>query len=118
MVDVRSPAEFAGEVLAPPHLPQEQAQVPGHIPGAANVPWATAAREDGSFKSPDELGRIYGEAGATPDRDVIAYCRIGERSSHTWFVLHEILGYPRVRNYDGSWTEYGSLVGVPVETAP
>jgi thiosulfate/3-mercaptopyruvate sulfurtransferase len=117
MIDVRSPAEFAGEVLAPPHLPQEQAQVPGHIPGAANVPWATAAREDGSFRSPDELARIYAEAGATPERDVIAYCRIGERSSHTWFVLHEILGYPRVRNYDGSWTEYGSLVGVPVETA-
>jgi thiosulfate/3-mercaptopyruvate sulfurtransferase len=117
MVDVRSPAEFSGEVLAPPHLPQEQAQVPGHIPGAANVPWATAAREDGSFKSTDELRRIYGEAGVTPDRDVIAYCRIGERSSHTWFVLHEILGYPRVRNYDGSWTEYGSLVGVPVERA-
>jgi thiosulfate/3-mercaptopyruvate sulfurtransferase len=81
------------------------------------VPWATAAREDGSFKDRDELARIYREAGATPDRDVIAYCRIGERSSHTWFVLHEILGYPRVRNYDGSWTEYGSLVGVPVETA-
>jgi thiosulfate/3-mercaptopyruvate sulfurtransferase len=117
MIDVRSPAEFAGEVLAPPHLPQEQAQVPGHIPGAANVPWATAAREDGSFRSPDELARIYAEAGATRDRDVIAYCRIGERSSHTWFVLHEILGYPRVRNYDGSWTEYGSLVGVPVERA-
>jgi thiosulfate/3-mercaptopyruvate sulfurtransferase len=117
MVDVRSPAEYAGEVLAPPDLPQEQAQVSGHIPGAANVPWATAAREDGSFKSPDELARIYGDAGLTPDRDVIAYCRIGERSSHTWFVLHEILGYPRVRNYDGSWTEYGSMVGVPVETA-
>jgi thiosulfate/3-mercaptopyruvate sulfurtransferase len=117
MIDVRSPAEFAGEVLAPPHLPQEQAQVPGHIPGAANVPWATAAREDGSFRSRDELARIYADAGATPDRDVIAYCRIGERSSHTWFALHEILGYPRVRNYDGSWTEYGSMVGVPVETA-
>jgi thiosulfate/3-mercaptopyruvate sulfurtransferase len=116
IVDVRSPAEFSGELLAPPHLPQEHAQVPGHIPGAANIPWATAAREDGSFRSPEELRRIYSEAGVTPDRDVIAYCRIGERSSHTWFVLHEILGYPTVRNYDGSWTEYGSLVGVPVET--
>jgi thiosulfate/3-mercaptopyruvate sulfurtransferase len=115
MVDVRSPAEFSGEVLAPPHLPQEQAQVPGHIPGAANIPWATAANEDGSFKSDDELTRIYGGVGVTPDTDVIAYCRIGERSSHTWFVLHELLGYDRVRNYDGSWTEYGSLVGVPVE---
>ncbi len=115
MVDVRSPAEFSGEVLAPPHLPQEQAQVPGHVPGAANVPWATAAREDGSFKSDEELTQIYGGVGVTPDTDVIAYCRIGERSSHTWFVLHELLGYERVRNYDGSWTEYGSMVGVPVE---
>ena len=115
MVDVRSPAEFSGEVLAPPHLPQEQAQVPGHIPGAANVPWATAARDDGSFKTDQELTDIYGGVGVTPDTDVIAYCRIGERSSHTWFVLHEILGYEKVRNYDGSWTEYGSLVGVPVE---
>jgi thiosulfate/3-mercaptopyruvate sulfurtransferase len=115
MVDVRSPAEFSGEVLAPPHLPQEQAQVPGHVPGAANVPWASAAREDGSFKSDAELTEIYGAVGVTPDTDVIAYCRIGERSSHTWFVLHELLGYPQVRNYDGSWTEYGSLVGVPVE---
>lgn len=115
MVDVRSPAEYSGEILAPPHLPQEQAQVPGHIPGAANVPWATAANEDGSFKSDDELAAIYGNVGVTGDKDVIAYCRIGERSSHTWFVLHEILGYPNVRNYDGSWTEYGSLVGVPVE---
>jgi thiosulfate/3-mercaptopyruvate sulfurtransferase len=115
MVDVRSPAEFSGEVLAPPHLPQEQAQVPGHIPGAANVPWASAAREDGSFKSDEELTALYGGVGVTADKDVIAYCRIGERSSHTWFVLHELLGYPRVSNYDGSWTEYGSLVGVPVE---
>jgi thiosulfate/3-mercaptopyruvate sulfurtransferase len=115
MVDVRSPAEFSGEVLAPPHLPQEQAQVPGHIPGAANVPWATAAREDGSFKSDEELQQIYGNVGVSADKDVIAYCRIGERSSHTWFALHELLGYERVRNYDGSWTEYGSLVGVPVE---
>ena len=115
MVDVRSPAEFSGEILAPPHLPQEQAQVPGHIPGAANVPWASAAQEDGSFKSDADLTVLYGGVGVTPDTDVIAYCRIGERSSHTWFVLHEILGYGRVRNYDGSWTEYGSLVGVPVE---
>jgi thiosulfate/3-mercaptopyruvate sulfurtransferase len=115
MVDVRSPGEYSGEVMAPPHLPQEAAQVPGHIPGAANVPWASAAREDGSFRSDEELSALYGGVGVTPDSDVIAYCRIGERSSHTWFVLHEILGYERVRNYDGSWTEYGSLVGVPVE---
>ncbi|WP_217913130.1 sulfurtransferase [Miltoncostaea marina] len=115
MVDVRSPAEYSGEVMAPPHLPQEQAQVPGHIPGAANVPWASTAKDDGSFKSDDELTKLYSDVGVTPDTDVIAYCRIGERSSHSWFVLHEILGYERVRNYDGSWTEYGSLVGVPVE---
>ncbi len=115
LVDVRSPAEYAGELVAPPHLPQEAAQVPGHIPTAANVPWASAAREDGSFKSDEELTALYGNVGVTPDKDVIAYCRIGERSSHTWFVLHELLGYPTVRNYDGSWTEYGSLVGVPVE---
>jgi thiosulfate/3-mercaptopyruvate sulfurtransferase len=115
MVDVRSPAEYAGEIVAPPHLPQEQAQVPGHIPGAANVPWASAAREDGSFKSDEELRALYEAQGLLPETDVISYCRIGERSSHTWFVLHELLGYERVRNYDGSWTEYGSLVGVPVE---
>ena len=115
MVDVRSPAEYAGEIVAPPHLPQEQAQVPGHIPGAANVPWASAAREDGSFRSDEELRAIYEAQGLLPETDVISYCRIGERSSHTWFVLHELLGYERVRNYDGSWTEYGSLVGVPVE---
>lgn len=114
-VDVRSPAEFSGEMLAPPHLPQEQAQVPGHIPGAANVPWASAARDDGSFKSDEELTALYDNVGVTRDTDVIAYCRIGERSSHSWFVLHELLGYEKVRNYDGSWTEYGSLVGVPVE---
>ncbi len=114
-VDVRSPAEFSGEVLAPPHLPQEQAQVPGHIPGAANVPWASTARDDGSFKSDEELTALYDDVGVTPETDVIAYCRIGERSSHSWFVLHELLGYEKVRNYDGSWTEYGSLVGVPVE---
>ncbi len=114
-VDVRSPAEYTGELVAPPHLPQEQAQVPGHIPGAANVPWALAAREDGSFKSDDELRKLYGDVDVTADKQVTAYCRIGERSSHTWFVLHELLEYPNVRNYDGSWTEYGSLVGVPVE---
>jgi len=114
-VDVRSPEEYRGEKLAPDHLPQEQAQVPGHIPGAANVPWAKAANEDGSFKSADELKELYGGQGVTADKEVIAYCRIGERSSHTWFALHELLGYGNVKNYDGSWTEYGSLVGVPVE---
>jgi thiosulfate/3-mercaptopyruvate sulfurtransferase len=115
LVDVRSPAEFAGEVLAPPHLPQEQPQVPGHIPGARNIPWSKAANEDGSFKSVDELRALYQGAGVLPDGEVITYCRIGERAAHTWFVLTELLGYPTVRNYDGSWTEYGSLVGVPVE---
>ncbi len=114
-VDVRSPQEYSGEVLAPPHLPQEQAQVPGHIPGAVNIPWSKAANDDGTFKSDDELRSLYEGAGVTPDGETIAYCRIGERSAHTWFVLHELLGYGNVRNYDGSWTEYGSLVGVPVE---
>ena len=114
-VDVRSPEEFRGEKLAPDHLPQEAAQVPGHIAGAANIPWAKAANEDGTFKSADELRAIYGAEGITGDAPVIAYCRIGERAAHTWFALHELLGYPDVRNYDGSWTEYGSLVGVPVE---
>jgi len=114
-VDVRSPEEFRGEKLAPDHLPQEQAQVPGHIPGASNVPWAKAANDDGTFKSADELKELYEGAGATADKEVVAYCRIGERSSHTWFVLKELLGYENVKNYDGSWTEYGSLVGVPVE---
>jgi thiosulfate/3-mercaptopyruvate sulfurtransferase len=114
-VDVRAPEEYRGEKLAPDHLPQEQAQVPGHIPGAANVPWAKAANDDGTFKSAEELGELYDAAGASPELDVIAYCRIGERSSHTWFALHELLGLERVKNYDGSWTEYGSLVGVPVE---
>jgi thiosulfate/3-mercaptopyruvate sulfurtransferase len=114
-VDVRSPEEFRGELLAPPHLPQEQAQVPGHIPGAANITWSKAARDDGSFKPADELKELYESEGITPGGEVIAYCRIGERSSHTWFVLSELLGYPAVKNYDGSWTEYGSLVGVPVE---
>ena len=115
MVDVRSPEEFRGEKLAPDHLPQEQAQVPGHIPGAANVPWGKAANEDGTFKSADELKALYEGEGITPDKEIIAYCRIGERSSHTWFALTELLGYGKVKNYDGSWTEYGSLVGAPVE---
>jgi thiosulfate/3-mercaptopyruvate sulfurtransferase len=114
-VDVRSPEEFRGEKLAPDHLPQEQSQVPGHIPSAANIPWVKAANEDGTFKSADELRSLYEGEGVTPDREVIAYCRIGERSSHTWFALTELLGYGAVRNYDGSWTEYGSLVGAPVE---
>jgi thiosulfate/3-mercaptopyruvate sulfurtransferase len=116
-VDVRSPEEFRGEKLAPDHLPQEQAQVPGHIPGAANVPWAKAANEDGTFKSADELRALYETEGVTDDREIIAYCRIGERSSHTWFALTELLGYRNVKNYDGSWIEYGSLVGAPVEKA-
>jgi len=115
LVDVRSPEEFRGEKLAPDHLPGEQAQVPGHVPGAVNVPWARAANDDGTFKSADELHDLYTRLGITPDRQVIAYCRIGERSSHTWFALTELLGYPDVKNYDGSWTEYGSLVSVPVE---
>jgi thiosulfate/3-mercaptopyruvate sulfurtransferase len=114
-VDVRSPEEFRGEKLAPDHLPQEQSQVPGHIAGAANIPWAKAANEDGTFKDAEELRALYEAYGITPDREVVAYCRIGERSSHTWFALQELLGYPNVKNYDGSWTEYGSLVGAPVE---
>ena len=114
-VDVRSPEEFRGEKLAPDHLPQEQAQVPGHIKGAANIPWAKAANEDGTFKSADELRELYAAEGITGDGEVIAYCRIGERSSHTWFALQELLGFENVKNYDGSWTEYGSLVGAPVE---
>jgi thiosulfate/3-mercaptopyruvate sulfurtransferase len=115
LVDVRSPAEFNGELLAPAALPQEGAQRAGHVPGAANIPWGAAVNDDGTFKSADELRGLYAATGITGDRDVIAYCRIGERSSHTWFVLHELLGFDRVRNYDGSWTEYGSLVGVPIE---
>ena len=114
-IDVRSPEEFRGELLAPPHLPQEQAQVPGHIPGASNVTWSKAVNEDGTFKTADELKELYGSQGVTADKDVVTYCRIGERSSHSWFVLKELLGYPNVRNYDGSWTEYGSLVGVAIE---
>jgi len=115
LVDVRSPAEFSGELLAPANLPQEGAQRGGHIPGAANVPWSMAVNSDGTFKSADELRAIYEGKGVTPDKDVIAYCRIGERSSHTWFVLNYLLGYPKIRNYDGSWTEWGSLIGAPIE---
>ncbi|HEY0448994.1 sulfurtransferase [Actinophytocola sp.] len=118
LVDVRSPDEFSGKLLAPAHLPQEQAQRGGHIPSAINVPWSKAANEDGTFKSSDELRDLYKEAGIDEGKATIAYCRIGERSSHTWFALHELLGYPDVKNYDGSWTEYGSLVGVPVEIGP
>jgi thiosulfate/3-mercaptopyruvate sulfurtransferase len=116
LVDVRSPDEFSGKLLAPAHLPQEQAQRAGHIPTAKNVPWSKAANDDGTFKSDDDLRKLYGdEAGLDFGRDTIAYCRIGERSAHTWFVLHELLDQPKVKNYDGSWTEYGSLVGVPIE---
>ncbi|MBB5154539.1 sulfurtransferase [Saccharopolyspora phatthalungensis] len=114
LVDVRSPDEFAGKLLAPAHLPQESAQRAGHIPSAINVPWSKAANEDGTFKSDDELAELYQEAGLDTTKDTIAYCRIGERSSHTWFVLRELLGNTNVKNYDGSWTEYGSLVGVPI----
>jgi len=115
LVDVRSPDEFSGKILAPAHLPQEQSQRPGHIPGAINVPWSRAANEDGTFKSDEELTAIYAAAGLDDARETIAYCRIGERSSHTWFVLQELLGHKNVKNYDGSWTEYGSLVGAPIE---
>ncbi len=115
LVDVRSPGEFSGELLAPANLPQEGAQRGGHIPGAANIPWSSAVQADGTFKSADELRELYGGKGVTPDKEVVAYCRIGERSSHTWYVLHYLLGYPQVRNYDGSWTEWGSLIGVPIE---
>ena len=115
LVDVRSPDEFAGRLMAPAHLPQEQAQRAGHIPTAKNVPWSKAAEDDGTFKTDDQLEALYGDAGIDPDRETIAYCRIGERSAHTWFVLHELLDRPHVKNYDGSWTEYGSLVGVPIE---
>jgi thiosulfate/3-mercaptopyruvate sulfurtransferase len=114
LVDVRSPDEYAGRLLAPAHLPQEQAQRAGHVPTSINVPWSKAANDDGTFKSDDELREIYGEAGLDDGKDTIALCRIGERSSHTWFVLKELLGHQNVKNYDGSWTEYGSLVGVPV----
>ena len=115
LVDVRSPDEFSGKLLAPAHLPQESAQRPGHVPSARNIPWSKAANEDGTFKSDDELRDLYSGAGVDFGKDTIAYCRIGERSAHTWFVLHELLGQGSVKNYDGSWTEYGSLVGVPIE---
>jgi thiosulfate/3-mercaptopyruvate sulfurtransferase len=116
LVDVRSPEEYRGELSAPAHLPQEAAQRRGHIPGAVNVPWSQAVAPDGTFKPIDELRELYGARGVDGADEIVAYCRIGERSSHTWFVLHELLGYGNVRNYDGSWTEYGSLVGVPIET--
>jgi thiosulfate/3-mercaptopyruvate sulfurtransferase len=118
LVDVRSPAEFAGEIISPQGYEQEGAQRGGHIPGAASIPWAQAVREDGTFKSADELSEIYGSKGVLNGDDIIAYCRIGERSAHTWFVLHELLGRDEVKNYDGSWTEWGNLVGVPVEKGP
>jgi len=114
LIDVRSPDEYAGRLLAPAHLPQEAAQIGGHIPTAGNVPWSKAANDDGTFRSDDELKELYADAGLDEGKDTIAYCRIGERSSHTWFVLKEILGYPNVKNYDGSWSEYGSLRSVPV----
>ncbi|BBX86058.1 sulfurtransferase [Mycolicibacterium aubagnense] len=115
LVDVRSPDEFSGKILAPAHLPQEQSQRPGHVPSAINVPWSRAANDDGTFKSDEELAKIYADAGLDGEKETIAYCRIGERSSHTWFVLQELLGHRNVKNYDGSWTEYGSLVGAPIE---
>jgi thiosulfate/3-mercaptopyruvate sulfurtransferase len=115
LVDVRSPQEYAGDLIAPPGYEQEGAQRGGHIPTAQSVPWAQAVRDDGTFKSPDELRALYEGKGVTPDKEVTAYCRIGERSAHTWFVLRELLGYERVKNYDGSWTEWGNLVDVPIE---
>ncbi|HEX7321627.1 MAG TPA: sulfurtransferase [Mycobacterium sp.] len=115
LIDVRSPEEFAGKILAPAHLPQEQSQQRGHVPSAINVPWSRAANEDGTFKSDEALAKLYADAGLDGQKDTIAYCRIGERSSHTWFALHELLGHRNVKNYDGSWMEYGSLVGAPIE---
>ena len=115
LVDVRSPQEFSGELMAPPGYEQEGASRTGHIPGAQSIPWATAVRDDGTFKSTDELQEMYGAKGVTPEKEVRAYCRIGERSAHTWFVLRELLGYENVKNYDGSWTEWGNLVEVPIE---
>ncbi|MCH7570990.1 MAG: sulfurtransferase, partial [Deltaproteobacteria bacterium] len=114
LVDVRSPDEFTGKILSPPGLP-ETCQRGGHIPKAQNIPWGMACNEDGTFKNADELKELYANKGVTPDKDVIAYCRIGERSSHSWFALKYLLGYPNVKNYDGSWTEWGNLVGAPVE---
>jgi thiosulfate/3-mercaptopyruvate sulfurtransferase len=115
LVDVRSPGEYAGDLIAPPGYEQEGAQRGGHIPSAVSIPWASAVKDDGTFKGPGELRELYGGKGVTPDKEVTAYCRIGERSAHTWFVLRELLGYERVRNYDGSWTEWGNLVDVPIE---
>jgi thiosulfate/3-mercaptopyruvate sulfurtransferase len=115
LVDVRSPQEYAGELISPPGYEQEGAQRAGHIPTAESIPWAQAVRDDGTFKPADELRRLYEGKGVTQDKAVTAYCRIGERSAHTWFVLRELLGYPDVRNYDGSWTEWGNLVDVPIE---
>ena len=115
LVDVRSPAEFSGELMAPANLPQEGSQRGGHIPGASNIPWGQAVAEDGTFKSADDLRALYGGQGIDGGRETIAYCRIGERSSHTWFVLTQLLGFENVRNYDGSWTEWGSIVGAPIE---
>jgi thiosulfate/3-mercaptopyruvate sulfurtransferase len=115
LVDVRSPQEYSGELMAPPGYEQEGALRTGHIPTAQSIPWAEAVRDDGTFKPLDELRALYGDKGVTPDKDVVAYCRIGERSAHTWFVLRELLGYPSVRNYDGSWTEWGNLIDVPIE---
>jgi thiosulfate/3-mercaptopyruvate sulfurtransferase len=115
LVDVRSPAEYAGELIAPPGYEQEGAQRAGHIPTAVSIPWASAVRENGTFKAAPELRELYAAKGVTPDKEIVAYCRIGERSAHTWFVLHDLLGFERVRNYDGSWTEWGNLVDVPIE---
>ncbi len=115
LVDVRSPQEYSGELMAPPGYEQEGAARTGHIPSAQSIPWAQAVKDDGTFKSADDLRELYGGKGVTADKKVTAYCRIGERSAHTWFVLHELLGFKDVRNYDGSWTEWGNLVGVPIE---
>jgi thiosulfate/3-mercaptopyruvate sulfurtransferase len=115
LVDVRSPGEFSGDLIAPPGYEQEGAQRGGHIPTAASIPWASAVSDEGTFKSAEELRELYAAKGVTPDKEVTTYCRIGERSAHTWFVLSELLGYERVRNYDGSWTEWGNLVDVPIE---
>jgi thiosulfate/3-mercaptopyruvate sulfurtransferase len=115
LVDVRSPAEFTGEITAPPEYPNEHAQRGGHIPGAVNIPWSQAVKEDGTFKSAEELGKLYQSKGVTPEKEVITYCRIGERSSFSWFVLKYLLGYPNVKNYDGSWTEWGNMVRNPIE---
>jgi thiosulfate/3-mercaptopyruvate sulfurtransferase len=117
LVDVRSPAEYVGDIIAPPGM-TETAQRAGHIPGAKNVPWATAVAEDGTFKPVEELKKIYGGKGVAAEKDVVAYCRIGERSSHTWFALKYLLGFPNVRNYDGSWTEWGNLIGAPIVKGP